>query len=309
MHKFGDVLKLRKKFTLNALRLAAVVTIMFGVATVALTHAQAQPQTQNTSATTLPKFEYEVASIKPDLSDHSSASINYPDDGFAFTNTSMKGLILNAYGILDFQILGAPDWLGSELYVIDAKMDAATMEALKKLSSENKSIARRQMLQTLLADRLKLTIHRETREFPVYFLVIAKNGSKLQHAKPNDTYANGVKGRGDVMGPGMSTSSTPFSSSITAQGIPISTLLSSLARPLGRPVLDKTGLSGNFDFTLKFATARPGPDETLNGRPWPDSDLPFLFEAIQQQLGLKLESGKGPVEVIVIDHVERPSGN
>jgi uncharacterized protein (TIGR03435 family) len=269
----------------------------------------AQTQSQNANAAAPPKFEYEVASIKLDVSDHSSGSINYPDDGFTVTNASMKGLIQSAYGVLDFQILGAPDWLGSELYVIDAKMDAATMDALKKLGSEDKSIARRQMLQALLADRLKLTIHRETRELPVYFLVIAKSGSRLQHAKPNDTYANGVKGLGGVMGPGMSTSSTPFSSSITAQGIPISTLLPSLARPLGRPVLDKTGLSGNFDFTLKFATSRPGPEDTLNGRPWPDSDLPFLFEAIQQQLGLKLESGKGPVEVIVIDHVERPSGN
>jgi uncharacterized protein (TIGR03435 family) len=74
-------------------------------------------------------------------------------------------------------------------------------------------------------------------------------------------------------------------------------------------VFDRTGLTGNFDFTLQFATERPGPDDTLNGQPMAGSDLPFLFEAIQQQLGLKLESGKGPVEVIVIDHVERPSGN
>jgi uncharacterized protein (TIGR03435 family) len=82
-----------------------------------------------------------------------------------------------------------------------------------------------------------------------------------------------------------------------------------LTRPLGRAVLDKTGLTGNFDFTLKFAVDRPAPDATLNGGPIPDSDAPFLLEAIQQQLGLKLEPGKGPFEVIVIDHVERPSGN
>jgi uncharacterized protein (TIGR03435 family) len=107
----------------------------------------------------------------------------------------------------------------------------------------------------------------------------------------------------------MSSSSGRFASNVTAQGVPLSNLTAFLARPLGRPVLDKTGLAGNFDFTLKFAMERPGPDDTLNGQPMPNSDLPFLFEAIQQQLGLKLESGKGPVEVLVIDHVERPSGN
>jgi uncharacterized protein (TIGR03435 family) len=268
-----------------------------------------QSQTQNTSATALPKFEYEVASIKLDQSDHSSAMTNNPPDGLVATNASLLGLIQNAFGVLNFQVLGAPDWLSSERYVIDAKMDAATADALQKLNREDRILARQQMLQALLADRLKLTVHRETRELPVYFLVVAKNGSKLQQAKPGDTYGSGVAGRGGVMGPGMSTSASRFSSNITAHGIPISALIPSLARPLGRPVLDRTGLTGNFDFTLKFATDRPGPDDTLNGQPMPNSDLPFLFEAIQQQLGLKLESGKGPVEVIVIDHVERPSGN
>jgi len=266
-------------------------------------------QTQSQNATALPKFEYEVASIKLDLSDHSSSSTNNPDDGFTATNASLKGLIQNAYGVLDFQVLGAPDWLSSERYVIDARMDAATMDALKKLSREDKTLARRQMLQALLADRLKLKIHRETREFPVYFLMVAKNGSKLQQAKPDDTYANGVKGRGGLMGQGMSSSTGRFASSVTAQGVPISSLTAFLAGPLGRPVLDKTELAGKFDFTLKFTTERPGPDDTLNGQPMPGFDLPFLFEAVQQQLGLKLESGKGPVEVIIIDHLERPSGN
>jgi uncharacterized protein (TIGR03435 family) len=269
----------------------------------------AQTQSQNANAAALPKFEYDVASIKLDLSDHNSSSINNPDDGFMATNASLKGLIQNAYGVMDFQVLGAPDWLSSERYVIDAKMDAATMDALQKLSREDKAVARRQMLQALLADRLKLKIHRETKEAPVFFLVIAKTGSKLQQAKPGDTYGSEIPGRGRTMGQGMSTSSGRFFSIITAHGIPISTLIPSLARPLGRPVFDRTGLTGNFDFTLQFATERPGPDDTLNGQPMAGSDLPFLFEAIQQQLGLKLESGKGPVEVIVIDHVERPSGN
>lgn len=285
--------------------LAACLTFGF-----ALTFASvAQTQSQSTNPITLPKFEYEVASIKLDLSDHSSSSTNYPADGFVATNISLKGLILNAYGILDFQIFGGPDWINSERYVIDAKMDAETADALQKLKREDRDLVRQQMLQAVLADRLKLTIHRETRDLPVYFLIIAKSGSKLQPAKPGDTYANGVKGRGGLMGQGMTTSSGRFASNVTAQGVPLSTLAASLARPLGRPVFDKTGLTGNFDFTLKFAMERPGPDDTLNGRAITDFDAPFLFEAIQEQLGLKLDSGKGPVEVIVIDHIERPSGN
>jgi uncharacterized protein (TIGR03435 family) len=286
---------------------AALLTL--GLAIAFTSRAQTQPQPQNTNAAPLSKFEYEVASIKLDQSDHSSAMTNYPPDGFVATNATLSGLIQRAYGILNFQLVGGPDWINSERYVIDARTDAETTDALQKLTLEQRGLAHQQMLQSLLADRVKLTTHRETRELPVYLLVIAKNGSKLQQAKPGDTYANGLKGRGGAMGQGMSTSSNRFTSNVTAQGASLADLTSFLGRPLGRPVLDKTGLTGNFDFKLKFATDRPTPDATLNGGPVPDADAPFLFEAIQQQLGLKLEAGKGPVEVIVIDHIERPSGN
>ena len=319
MQKLRDIFESRRNLCLSAVGFVAVAApLVFGLA-IAMpsdAHAQLQTQTQNTTATALPKFEYEVASIKLDQSDHTSAMTNNPPDGFTATNATLKGLIQNAYGVLNYQISGGPDWLSSERYVIDAKMDAATADALQKLSREDRVLARQQMLQALLADRLKLTIHRETRELPVYFLVVAKNGHKVQQSKPGDTYSSGIKGRGGVPGgPGMLTSSSSrLSSTMTAQGMPISSLTPFLAGPLGRPVLDKTGLTGNFDFTLKFAVdrAQAAPGDSPNGlppSPSADSDIPFLFEAIQQQLGLKLESGKGPVEVIVIDHIERPSGN
>lgn len=293
---------MRPAFRLTVVALA--ITLGFTVATT----GDAESPTQNKPANA-PKFEYEVASIKPDLSDHSSAVTNTPPDGFVATNATLSGLIQRAYGILNFQLVGGPDWINSERYVIDAKMDAETADALQKLNLEDRILARQEMLQALLADRLKLTTHRETRELPIYFLIVGKSGSKLQQAKLGDTYANGVKSRGGLMGQGISTSSNQFSSNATAQGVPLSSLTAFLARPLGRPVLDKTGLTGNFDFTLKFAVARPDAEATLNARAVPDSDAPFLLDAIQQQLGLKLESGKGPVEVIVIDHIERPSGN
>jgi uncharacterized protein (TIGR03435 family) len=288
---------------------AALLTLGLAVSLTSSAQTPPQTQSQNTLAPALPKFEYEVASIKPDVSDHTSSSTSNPPDGYVATNTTVATLIQSAYGILNFQLVGGPDWINSERYVVDAKMDAETADAVHKLKPEDRMLARQQMLRALLVDRVKLTTHSETRDLPVYFLVIAKNGSKLQQAKPGDTYADGFKGPGSPMGQGVSSSTNRFSTSIKAQGMPIASLLPLLGRPLARPVLDKTGLTGNFDFTLKFAIARPAPDETLNGGPVPDSDLPFLLEAIQQQLGLKLEPGKGPVEVIVIDHIERPSGN
>jgi len=181
---------------------------------------------------------------------------------------------------------------------------------MQKLSPHDQNLARQQMLRTLLADRLKLTIHRESKELPVYLLVVGKNGQKLQEAKPGAIYPNGL-------GPGyMTSSSNAVAETMTFQAVPISRLATILEGRLGRPILDRTGITGNYDFTLKFSTDRAQtqsvPGDSPNTQPPPyqiDPDAPFLLTAIQQQLGLKLESGKGPVEVIVIDHVERPSGN
>lgn len=288
-------------------RLAALA-LMTALGLVVTLPGQARSNAQSAS----PKFEYEVATIKPNNPDNAHgvlSGVNYPADGFTAVGFTLRSLIQEALKLQNSQLSGGQAWVNSEKFDIDAKMESSVADALNKLPPAEQDFARRQMLLAILVDRLKLAFHPETKDLPVYFLVIAKNGSKLQQAKLGDTYANGVKGRGGPTGQGMSTSSNRFASSVTAQGVPLSDLTAFLARPLGRPVLDKTGLTGNFDFTLKFAIARPGPDDTLNGRPFPDSDAPFLFEAIQQQLGLKLETGKGPLEVIVIDHIERPSGN
>jgi uncharacterized protein (TIGR03435 family) len=312
MHKFGDVIEGRKNPMFNAIRLAAfAAAIVFGLAIATLNRAQAQQQgqTQNTTPTALPKLEYEVASIKPDQSDHSHGGMMDTQDGFTAANASLRDLIQSAFGIQNYQLSGGPDWINSERYVVDTRMDAATADALGKLSKHDRNIARQQMLQALLADRLKLTIHRETKELPVYFLIVGKNGPKLQEAKPGATYPNGL-------GPGVSTLSNWASQTMTVQAMPISSVALLLAGSLGRPVLDKTELTGKYDFTLKFATDRPqpqaAPGDSPSGQPPPgqlNPDAPFLLTAIQQQLGLKLESGRGPVEIIVIDHVERPSGN
>lgn len=194
-------------------------------------------------------------------------------------------------------------------------MDAGTADALEKLSRDQRVLAGQQMLQALLANRFKLTVHRETKELTIYKLVIAKGGPKLQEAKPGDTYPN-AQTFPDGTHPGAgSMQGSQLSGKVTAQAVPIAELAHDLTQMLGHPVLDKTELKGVYDFKLQFT-----PDDRLlppsglapNERlplPPADSNAPSLFDALREQLGLKLESGKGPVEVIVIDHVERPSAN
>jgi bla regulator protein BlaR1 len=292
-----------KKFLLGVAALAAIgVPVAFGFAYA--TQSAAQSPTQNTSAS-FAEFKYDVASFKLNKSGPGRAMILGQEDGLTATNFNLKELIGFAYGIAtaaqDGRIVGAPSWITSEAYDVEGKMDGATVEALKKLGPDDRALARQHMFQKLLADRCKLAAHWETKEFPVYELVIAKGGTKIQESKPADAATAGrggmgLKGRG---GP------------LTAREVPISNLVGLLSMLLNRTVVDKTGLTGKYDFTLNWT-----PDESNDpsffpsstGQP-PDPAGPSIFAALQEQLGLKLEAGKGPVKVIVIDHIERPSGN
>jgi len=174
------------------------------------------------------------------------------------------------------------------------------------------------MLQELLADRFNLPLHRETKGFPVYGLVIAQSGPKLHKSKPGDTYSNGAKGPdGLPLGPGPHVMRFT-GGQLICQGVPVAFLARELSRQLRGTVLDKTGLNGNYDFTLQwtpdesearmFRGTEDGQQGTEN-TPSLESSGPSIFTAIQEQLGLKLESQNGPVDVLVIDHVEKPSEN
>ncbi len=261
----------------------------------------------------------EVATIKPSKPGSGPGGYSFPAGGFKATNVSLQTLVEAAYRIGDDQVLGAPKWLNSDRYDVEAKMDASAAADLQKLNREELDAARQQMLQAFLADRLMLTIHRETKEFPVYLLsVISKNGPKLQEAKPGDTYADGPKGRdGSPLAAGNTRMTGGRNArTLTAHAVPISSLTQLLLAFLGRPVLDKTGLVGKYDFTLTWGPDDNRPPALTGGASndgsssvASDSNGPPLLTALQEQLGLKLESGKGPLEVIVIDHVERPSGN
>ena len=242
-----------------------------------------------------------------------------PPDGFSTANFPLKALIQMAYGVQNYQISGGPDWVSTDRFDIDAKMDASVADALAKLSPEDRNHARQHMLQLLLEDRFHLTIHRDTKDLPVYTLVIAKNGPKLQESKPGDTLVTVPKSANsnETMQIAKGSIQMNFSGDglrhISGPGISTAGLATMLSAQLGRPVFDKTGLTGKYDVMLQWAPdqtqASPVMSSGMASSNASDLGGPSIFTAVQEQLGLKLESGKGPVETIVIDHVEKPSGN
>lgn len=196
-------------------------------------------------------------------------------------------------------------------------------DALQKLSRHDQILAREHMLQAVLVDRFKLTVHPETEETPVNFLVIAKSGAKLQEAKPGFILPDGSKVPDWASGVFFHTPKTRQANgkrilvSVAASMAELADFLTDLSDdPTDHPVVDNTALTGKYDFTVPFSEDASGPAEAPGGAPGgasPRSDLfsrrTATLKAIEKQLGLKLERGTGPVEFTVIDHVERPSGN
>jgi uncharacterized protein (TIGR03435 family) len=199
-------------------------------------------------------------------------------------------LITFAYGLQSKQIVGAPDWMQSDKWDLDAQPDGEGQPNDKQWKA---------MLQKLIADRFKLTSHRDQKELSVYALVVGKNGSKLTKSEGDPNGLPGLFFRGLGNLPARNATMADFAGLL--QGA-----------VLDRPVVDRTGLTGRFDFVLKWT-----PDETqftsfgikIPPPSDPASAPPGLFTAIQEQLGLKLDSTKAPVEVLMIDHVEKPSEN
>jgi uncharacterized protein (TIGR03435 family) len=301
----------RTKLFLNATaRVAAAAALLISAAP-----ARAQSQSASTAS---PKREYEIISIKPtDPANRAGRSgLLYTADGLTGHNVGVMALVRAAYEVENFQISGAPKWFDSEHYEIEAKMDAATADEVRKLGPEKSQTLRQQMMQALLADRFNFTAHQETKDVPIYSMVIAKGGSKLQEPKPDETYAKGIKGPdGQPFKDAIFFSGRSPQITMMAQAASTSSLASVLAGRLGRPVIDKTGLTAKYDFSFPFAPDEVQSTSVPSGSPSglpttaPDSNLPTLMVAIEEHLGLKLESGKGPAALIVIDRVEKPSGN
>ena len=260
--------------------------------------------------------EYDVFSIKPDKSGSGMVRMQMIPDGFSATNISLKNLIADAYGIKEDLISGSPGWAESDRYDVTAKVAGADIPTFKKLTSDQRNA----MLQPLLADRLKLKAHYETRELPIYELVLAKSGFKLHEATPGDSYANGPKVNGSPPRAGMMMM---MPGQITGMAIPIANLINILSRHLLRTIVDKTGLTATYDITLQWSPEDgqgmgfPGAPPPPPPPPGPSSDAstpsassaPSIFTALEEQLGLKLNSTKGPVKTLVIDHIESPTEN
>lgn len=239
--------------------------------------ASAQPTTPPSTGAEA-RLAFEVASIKlhPDPITHSEDPAVH---GARVVGTASKvlDLIEEAYGLRGDQISGGPAWVKSDHYDIAAKAEGESPITKDQL---------RQMLRSLLADRFQLKFHRERRETAVYELVLGKGGPKL---KPPDATGHGF------------VQATDTGLHMEAPNGTMAQLATQLSVTAGRPVVDKTGLTEHYAYTLDWLPA--------NGDPEPDSNVPSMFTAVQEQLGLKLESGKASIEMFVIDHVEKPSEN
>ena len=275
----------------------------------------------------LPK--YEVASIKPAASDEGRSMLRMTPDGTSMQGIPVQMLLRTAFRLEADRVIGAPSWVSSNRYDIDAKVAPEDAPKLDKLRVEDRSA----MLIPLLVERFNLKYHHETRELPVYTLVVAKGGSKLTPAKEepapsSDDPPNVARAPQGAMN--MRGRMMMMPGRIESEGSTLDMLAHSLSPQVGHTVIDKTGLTGKYDYTLHWTPddavipmgGGPGGGavvgdfarDTRPGGPGRESSTveaggPSLFTAIEEQLGLKLESTKGPVDVIVIDHIDLPSAN
>ncbi len=330
-------LDLRRKLLLGVVGfLAVAVPIGFGLSrpSAGLRSAAAGED----KAAGAPKFE--VASIKPAKPGARGRFFGIPPGRFTATNMTTKMLIAFAYNykqpgiaLRDDQILGGPKWLNSESFDINAKVEDSLVqeEEEKKLPFDQWADQIRLMVQSMLVERFKLKVTHQTKELPVYVLVVAKNGPKLTKSTVPLPNPFGARPPGPGRGPMIRIAW----GQLIGSGMSVDELASALSDVPGiggREVVNQTGLEGRYDFTLKWTPEDPrpmfgGPGPGGGGRPGQapggagneqptagttqasDSSGPSIFTAIQQQLGLRLKPGKAPVGMIVIDHIEPPTPN
>jgi uncharacterized protein (TIGR03435 family) len=247
------------------------------------------------------KPSFEAATIKPNTSGDTSNYFRMMGVSPSMTNQPLKNMILWAYRIKDFQLAGGPGWMGTDKWDLQAKTKEGAAGEQMQL-----------MVQSLLQERFKLALHREIKELPIYNLTVAKGGLKIQPIKegscltpdpknpgpaPGKTFMDycGTGGFGPCMMMGTSATMTELAESLSSPNA------------VGRTVVNQTGVDGRFRYEVNYApefapAAQPG------GAP-PACDAPSIYTALQDQLGLRLDSAKGPVEVLVIDHAEKPSEN
>lgn len=280
--------------------------VAFSVATLALpcVIAQVTPAVASTDAAAyVPTMTFDVASIRENeaSADHSvHVAVKNPPHAsqFEVTNFTMKSLIQMGYGF-GSPISDGPAWLSERYFSVQAKSDAATDERLAKLTDEQARLEKQHMVQMLLVDRMGLKGHWETKETAVYALEIAKNGPKLEETK-GDLSDPDHPASGNTPGTDVKATGGRHGLEFVAQGSSTKAIAAMLVSQLNMPVVDRTGLTGSYKFTLHF------------GREWSANDpegWPDIFTAVQEQLGLKLESTKSAIPILIIDHIAPPSAN
>ena len=267
---------------------------------------------QSPPATTadLPKFE--VASVKPNKSGVNRVLIGVQPGGrFTTTNTPLRFLIRYAYQVQDFQIVGGPDWIASENFDIMAKAEGDPPPTPPGTVGQLQL-----MMRSLLADRFKLVTHLEKRDLPIYALVLAREDGKLgpglsQSTVDCEAMRAEARGRGGAPPAPPAPGQRPVCGmmmgrgQIRGGGFPLSQLAASLSQTVQRVVVDKTGLTGNYDLDLTFNADMTQDAQGTTAAV--DTGQASIFTAVQEQLGLKLDSQRGPVDVVVIDRVEPPT--
>ena len=246
---------------------------------------------------------FEVASVKPNNSGALQTGSKPEGDRFTASNIALRQLILMAYNIGTDRLIGGPSWVNSDRFDVVAKAEAP-------FSPPNQW---QFMLRALLADRFKLVVHTETRDAPTYALLMARRdgqlGPKLRVATTDCATLRATAPPGDNDPCGSRTASGALATGrMTVRGTDIGLLVGILARDAGRPIVNNTGLSGNFDWDLTW-TPQVFLQRSFDRERFPsiDADGPSIFTAVQEQLGLKFDSQKGSIDVIVIDRAERPA--
>lgn len=277
----GKMSNLERRTTCLLIAATGIAFLSFvGTAQMAATPAQTGAEVE---ASTTPLLEWNVISVKPTQSCTTGSGMQVATDGVHVFCLPLRALIQIAWAINEgSRVLGAPAWTNETMYNIDAKVAGEDVATFSKQGVGQ----RNRMLQALLQDRFKLKAHLDSRELPIYELVVAKGGPKLKEATPDEAAKSMLllRGRGEI----------------DSISMPLHSLPSMLARELDRPVVDRTGLTGHYDFSLRFTPVMGAT---------PDSQDPSIFTAIQEQLGLKLNPSKAPLDVLIIDHLERPTEN
>jgi len=294
---------------LSRLAAGAVLVVSATALSVSRPHAQTPAQAPDPKAV----LTYEAASVKPNKSGVQGSSIRrFPGGRLQATNMPLRALITFAYQLQPFQLVEDPGWIRNETFDIVAKMEGDPPPVMPGSGPDPHMVA----MRTLLAERFKLAVHRETRQMDIYELVLARPDGKLGPAlKPTtqDCAAMMAAARG---GPPPGPAPGPNSpvvcgmrglpGRLVAGAMPMAQLASNLSGQVQRIVVDRTGLSGGWDFEITFAPERPLNPPPGVEFPAADPNAPSLFTAMQEQLGLKLQSAKGPVDVLVVERVEQP---